>query len=257
MIDKVYILNLPRETYRLQLCHASLLSLTQVPEEKLEVFEAMDNLEYQKSQDICKAAIADGFPGFQNYIDGGWPKKESIGIFALAWSQARFFRHVCEENITACLFLDDRTLGTPFQELDTLVCKLKEIDTSFKYLNTTWGRGDKAWYGKGGKRCLPELPSVAYNLPLNSPVDAVAVISPEGAAWFLEHWVGANTPRFEQFWMCRLPEKGIYTIVSPAYKEAMGVNFVVPSQPSTIHKIVRYPDGSTSTLPLREIEDTS
>ena len=71
MIDNVYILNLPREIKRRYVTEGGLLAKG-VPLSKINVWEANDDRDYEKTRHVCEAAIADGFPEFQVHLDNGW-----------------------------------------------------------------------------------------------------------------------------------------------------------------------------------------
>ena len=136
MIDSVYILNLPREIKRRYVTEGGLLAKG-VPLSKVNVWVANDDRDYEKTRQVCEAAIADGFPEFQVHLDHGWHNDYNIGLLTQTWNYCRFFRYLADIDETVLLIHDEMKLGMEFNHLVGMTAELQGRDPHFMYL-TLW-----------------------------------------------------------------------------------------------------------------------
>lgn len=131
-IDKVYILNVPRCQDRLIF---SVASLTQkgVPWDKISVWEAIDNLAFEKTLDVRDAMIADDFLEADKWFVEDKIYEYPIGYYCQGWSYCRWFRHIVQTNETSLLVQDRRALQIPFDKVSSDISVLRETDPDFLY----------------------------------------------------------------------------------------------------------------------------
>ena len=82
MIDEVVILNLPRCVDRKDHCIRKLIE-SGTPPNKIQVWEAKDDMGYEKTRQVCEAAIADGFPHFGDFLERRLQNRHPIACTAI------------------------------------------------------------------------------------------------------------------------------------------------------------------------------
>ena len=191
----IYILNLPRVTHRLTLCRQELYARG-IPIEKIHTWVANDDRDYEKTHQVCEAAIADGFPKYQSFLDRGEHNRQNIAIFTQSWNYCRFFRHLKDEQKPALLIHDDMRLiqRVPVElygDLNKIVDFLQNQDEIFYFL-ALW-----PWYKEAGDVVL-ENPHILRGI-YRSGADLAQVITPQGAELLLSRFEGYYPPRLESF----------------------------------------------------------
>lgn len=191
----IYILNLPRDTYRYNLCYKNLCAKG-VPIQRIHTWVANDDRDYEKTRQVCEAAIADGFLKYQSFLDRGEHDQWNIAIFAQSWNYCRFFRHLIDEQKTALLIHDDVGFGNEmtYEILNEMVECLQNRDEVFRYL-TLWAFGDKR---KKDYAFVPENPHIVRGIYYYG-CDMAQVITPQGAALLLSKFEGYFPPQLEDF----------------------------------------------------------
>lgn len=123
----VYVLNLQRCSDRKKKSLQSLLAFG-VPEDKIKFWVAKDNLYFEKNSDLMRAAAADGFPIFQQWLDNGDHLHANIGILAQTWSYFDFYRYALENLQDPFVFVhDDWFFIRPYTELAPLVAEAERL----------------------------------------------------------------------------------------------------------------------------------
>ena len=130
----VYILNLEVEQKRRYMCEGALFAMN-APFKRVKRWIAKDDFEYEKSSDVIRAAIRDGFPSFQSYLDKGQQNKDGIAIYTQTWNYCRFWRYLIENNETAMLIQDDRKLRSPYPRMLEIFEELISFDPNFQFLS--------------------------------------------------------------------------------------------------------------------------
>ena len=97
MIDEVVILNLPRCTDRKDHCISKLIERG-TPPNKIRVWKAKDDIDYEKTRYVCEAAIADGFPHFGELLERGLQNRRPIAIITQAWNNLRMLREYFQSD---------------------------------------------------------------------------------------------------------------------------------------------------------------
>ena len=191
----IYILNLPREMKRRYMTEGALRAKG-VPPSKIHIWEANDDKNYEKTREVCDAAIADGFPQYQSFLDKGQHNACNIAHLTQSWNWCRFFRHLIDEQKTAMLIQDDVMLGDQmtYQALNEMVECLSDQDKIFYYF-TLWIR----WFGRRKKfnpKLVPENPHIIQGI-YSKGCDMAQVITPEGAELLLSRFEGYFYPVLE------------------------------------------------------------
>ena len=189
----IYILNLPRDTHRLTLCHKELCARG-IPAEKIHTWVANDDRDYEKTRQVCEAAIADGFPKYQSFLDRGEHNKRNIAIFTQSWNYCRFFRHLIEIQKDAVLIHDDMKFSPrmTYASLNEVIDFLHNRDEPFYFLTLRVFNTDSE------RIEVPENPDITYGI-YNSSSDTAQVITLEGAEFLLSEFEGYSPPRLEHY----------------------------------------------------------
>ena len=206
----IYILNLPRETHRFSLCHKELCARG-IPTEKIHTWVANDDRDYEKTRQVCEAAIADGFPKYQSFLDKGQHNEEGIAIFTQSWNYCRFFRHLIETQKDAVLIHDDMKFdpGMTYATLNEVIDFLHNRDEPFYFL-TLRMRKDLSM------ELEPEFGTenrfVLNGINIHSPSpDTAFVITPQGAE-LLSEFEGWFPPRLERCLYSLGRREGSYSV---------------------------------------------
>ena len=207
----IYILNLPRSTHRLTLCREELCARG-IPIEKIHTWVANDDWNYEKTRQVCEAAIADGFPKYQSFLDKGQHNKEGIAIFTQSWNYCRFFRHLIETQKDAVLIHDDMKfdLGMTYESLNEVTDFLHSRDELFYFLSL---RIDQKIHTKLTREFGTEHRFVFNGVHRNnrSP-DTAFVITPQGAELLLSEFEGRFPPRLEVWILNFNQHVGFYSV---------------------------------------------
>ena len=113
LINEVVILNLPRCVDRKDHCIRQLIERG-TPPNKIQVWKAKDDMDYEKTRHVCEAAIADGFPHFGDFLERGLQNRHPIAIVAQAWNYLRVFREYSQNDKTIVLLHDDWYFKKPY-----------------------------------------------------------------------------------------------------------------------------------------------
>lgn len=132
MIDKVYILHLPRCQDRFIFSVDRLVQMG-VPGDKIKIWEAIDNLDFEKTLQVRDAMLADGFLEADKWFSDEKYRQYPLAYFCQGWSYCRWYRHIAQTDETALLVQDRRGLQIPFEKLLREISVLQESDPDFLY----------------------------------------------------------------------------------------------------------------------------
>ena len=218
----VYILNLQAEQKRRYICEGALFAMD-TPFVHVKRWEAIDDLNYIKSREVLEAAIADGFPAFQSYLNRGVQNKEGIGVLTQTWNYCRFWRHVVAENKTVMLIQDDRRFRVPYP-------KMVEITEEVIYgpnfhLLSLWCRHHAVKDKYLPFRWISDGSPIAHGI-YEGGADVGQIVSPKGAQWLLDI-IGDASPRVEYAIRDRAcNDDNFYTLVD----ESLNLEHLVPDK---------------------------
>ena len=193
----IYILNLEVEQKRRYLCEGALFAMN-VPFRRIKRWVAKDDQDYEKTSDLLRDAIADGFPGFQRCLNNRQQNKEGIAIYSQAWNYCRFWRHLVENKETAMLIQDDRKLRQPYPRMLEIFKELIRFDPDFEFLSL-WCKQEvvhRAFPGRLPFRLISEGSPVAQGIYENGAC-AGHIITPKGAEVLLDLIPGHSPARVE------------------------------------------------------------
>lgn len=114
MIDAIYILSREQDNHRRDISKQKLID-SGVSSEDIHIFKAKSHTDYEKTSDLFKDAIADGFDFFEKAYQNGLQNKSYIGYMAQAYSYFLFWRHIQETEETAILMHDDTQFNCKFE----------------------------------------------------------------------------------------------------------------------------------------------
>ena len=178
------ILNLERRTDRRDVMAGNLQTLG-VPYNLITFHKAPDAMEYETTNDLCEAAIADGFPYFANL------RKSGKGSTACFWGGCRMLRYIASEE-HPCHYgyynQDDILLKISYEKLREIVKYLENYShdnqqSEFLILQM------HTRYGKpyvGSIEPKPIFPSSYIQHGLYGKGEIGLVLSKKGAAFLLE-----------------------------------------------------------------------
>ena len=215
MAIDIYILNLPRATHRFESCSKELRA-REIPVESIHTWVANDDMDYEKTREVCEAAIADGFPKYQSFLDKGQQNACNIAHLTQSWNWCRFFRHLIEAQKTALFIQDDVMLGPEmtYQVLNEMVDCLHDRNGIFLYF-TLWIR----WFNSRASinpKPLMENPHITRGI-YSKGCDMAQVITPQGAAFLLSKFEGYFYPVLEDLVFEELKHRdGFYTLIDEA-----------------------------------------
>ena len=213
------------------MCEGALFAMG-TPFVNVKRWEAIDDLNYIKSREVLEAAIANGFPAFQSYLDRGLQNTENIAILTQTWNYCRFWRHVVAENKTVMLIHDDRRFRVPYPKMVEITKDVIQ-KPDFHFLSL-WCRH----YSVKDKflpfRWISDGSPIAHGI-YEGGADVGHIVSPKGAKWLLD-MVGDASPPIE--WAIRAKaydNDNFYTLVD----ESLNLEHLVPGKkgyiPSRIH----------------------
>lgn len=131
---KVYVLNMPRQTGRRKAMEQA-LKKNKFPSDHIHIWSKQDECStgYEKNSDLIKAAIADGFPIFQRFMDErNIHKHIPIGVIGHTWS---CFRIWWEAEGTALPFMVLHDDHLPIKPYDYYV---QLVETAEKHSKGNW-----------------------------------------------------------------------------------------------------------------------
>ena len=192
----VYILNLKRQWKRRILCQGGLLGAG-TPFEKIKIWVANDDRDYNTTYDVVEAAIADGFPKFQEYLVDDRHKSCSIALMAQMWNYCRFWQHLIDQDETAILIQDDRRFGCFYQELLDIHNLLVDFDPDFEFLSL-WCQiavAKKSFSFRMPFNILPIHQHLAFGL--YESADTGFIVTPKACHLLIESAIGFMPARTE------------------------------------------------------------
>lgn len=214
----VYIMNLPTMTKRRYISIGAMLA-NDVPLEKIHIHRGIDDRKFANSNELIEAAITDGFPQFESYLN----QDKAIARFGQLWNYCRFWRNVVERDKTELLIQDDRRLRYKYPKIIENIEDIIYSD-NFHFLSL--------WGYKGILRAeIKPHPSNKYISEgvIGSGACVCHIVSPQGAQWILENVVG-YIPSFKHVsveWVllgkCQ-NQPGFYTLVNALF----GASNMVP-----------------------------
>ena len=184
MIDEVVILNLPRCPDRKDHCINKLIERG-TPPNKIRIWEAKDDIDYEKSRHVCEAAITDGFPHFGELLERGLQNRRPIAIITQAWNNLRMLREYSQSDKTIVFLQDDWYFREPcdFEYVNYIVRYGMNLDDNLKYISL--------WYNNKDNRVidgiLPEKLLVHGFVGLCH--DVAMVLTPSGAETIMDLWI--------------------------------------------------------------------
>ena len=235
MIDRVFIINIPREYERYQACRQDLLERG-VPEEKISRFDVIDESQYETTQDLIDDAITDGFWAYYRYYD--LCDDVPIGYLSQMRNYLRFFRAATAQWDTVLFLQDRRRLLIDWEEVLEREEALRTVDPSFLYLTFM--------LNKDADPNKPENHVEADNRFIHGiygwASDWAALVTPEGARTIYHSFMGylqnVENPQdiiFEKFMLNNFTEEhgGCYTLAEN------GVTWLkdIEKYPSTLHYV--------------------
>ena len=207
----VYIMNLPTMTKRRYISIGAMLA-NDVPLEKIHIHRGIDDRKFGNSNELIEAAITDGFPQFESYLN----QDKAIAGFGQLWNYCRFWRNVVERDKTELLIQDDRRLGYRYPKIIESIEDIIYSD-NFHFLSL-WGH-------KGILRAeIKPHPSNKYISEgvVGSGACVCHIVSAQGAQWILENAVG-HIPSIKYIFVewilyekCQ-NQPGFYTLVNSPF----------------------------------------
>lgn len=193
----IYILNLEVETKRRYLCEGALLAMD-THFKRIKRWVANDDFEYERSSEVIRAAIEDGFPTFQSYLAKGQQNEGNIACYAQIWNYCRFWRHLVENNETALLIQDDRRFRRPYLRMIEIYKEVSKFDPDFEFLGL-WCKEEvvrRSFPDRLPFRFIFQGSPIAHGIYENGAC-AGHVVTPKGAKTLLEIVPGFFPPRVE------------------------------------------------------------
>ena len=219
-LPHIYIMNIPRAVKRRYVSMGALLAHN-VPLENLHIYKAIDDRDFENSNELLQAAINDGFPQFANYLN----TEQAIARFGQMWNYCRFWRDVMNKwKKTTLLIQDDRRINHNYSRI------IEELSTTLALENfhflSLWGH--KGVLKKDAEiKPTPHDKRVAEGL-IASGACVCHIVSPKGAEWILENAIG-HIPPFKHIsveWVllskCE-KQQGFYTLIDGPF---MATNIV-------------------------------
>ena len=190
MIDEVVILNLPRSVDRKDYCIGKLMERG-TPANKIRVWAAKDDRDYEKTRDVCEAASADGFSIFAELLESGVHNRRPIAIITQGWNNLRVLREYSQSDKTVVFLQDDWYFreSYDFGYINEIVRYGMSLDDDLKYISL--------WYGKDADGIPNNIPSEKLIFPekllargfVGSCHDVAMVLTPSGAKVIMELWL--------------------------------------------------------------------
>lgn len=146
-IDKVYIFTINRARERMLMCLGGLFSMG-VPTDKIEIFYGADFDDYDDINDLCSAAIVDGFPNFEE-VNKDESAKWAFRCVAQYWSYLHLWRRIKENDEIAIVIHDDILLSMKFERYQHIIGHLNHFDKDWRLLNLLSYTSLKEWNREG------------------------------------------------------------------------------------------------------------
>ena len=217
MIDEVVILNLPRCTDRKDYCVSKLIERG-TPPNKIRVWEAKDDMDYEKTRQVCEAAIADGFSHFGELLDRGKHNLRPIAIITQAWNNLRMFREYSQSDKTIVFLQDDWHFREPheFGDVEDIVRYSMNLDANLKYISL--------WYSNKDDRVVDGIPpeKLLTRGFVGFCHDVAMVLTPAGAETIMNLWINQFSLPLESFFYSLISTAmpGFYTSVQHLVKSS-------------------------------------
>ena len=210
MIDEVVILNLPRCADRKDYCVSKLIERG-TPPNKIRVWEAKDDMDYEKTSQVCEAAITDGFPHLGELLDRGKHNSRPIAIVAQSWNYLRMFREYSQSDKTIVFLHDDWYFKKPydFEYVEGIVKYGMNLDDNLKYISL--------WYSNKDDRVVDGIPpeKLLARGFVGFCHDVAMVLTPAGAETIMNLWINQFSLPLESFFYSLISTSmpGFYTSV--------------------------------------------
>ena len=247
---KVFRMNLPRHHVRKDFGNGALVAM-EVPYEEIVIWEGKDTVGYKKTYQLFEDAVADGFPHFQEMLDGYADDWIPIAYASHHWNWCRLLRHLAtQQTEPAIVLLDDYFLSKPYPTYHDLCMYAQKVaaeqKTSLKYIALTHNTAPESQFTEV-ERVMPE--NILYEGIPSNGTDAASIITPAGARWLLKQWSRLLYPILEgaflQFIQKDIDLSGVYTHIAS----------VVKIMPKEISKSTMHVDGDFDNY-LRPLEVT-
>ena len=200
LINEVVILNLPRCVDRKDHCIRQLIERG-TPPNKIQVWKAKDDMDYEKTHHVCEAAIADGFPHFGDFLERGLQNRHPIAIVAQAWNYLRVFREYSQNDKTIVFLHDDWYFKKPydFEYVAGIVRYGMNLDDNLKCISL--------WFNRQHDMVVNGIPSEKLVLPekllargfVSKCHDVAMVLTPSGAETIMNLWINQFLLPLESF----------------------------------------------------------
>lgn len=173
-------MTLERTHRRKDACLGS-LSTVHIPPDTLEPVCGRDDRDYEKSRQLCEAAVSDGFEVFGRLIEAGEHNRRGITDICQAWNFYRLWQKVIDFGKPCMIIQDDWTLAYPicFWDIDAIATELRAD------LLLLGGSEDYAPFRAKTVRCTDSRGTQCVKGIINNQ-DMAMVVSPIGAQYLMD-----------------------------------------------------------------------
>jgi len=233
MIDKVYIFTIDRARDRMLICLGGLFTMG-VPIDRIEIFYGADFEDYGNINDLCDAAIADGFPSFEN-VNKNESQSWTFRCVAQQWAYMHLWRKIKENGECAMIIHDDVLLRMKFDRYEHITGRLDGFDEEWRLLNLLSYTSLKDWNRDG----YGNFNHMIFKGITNHNYDQAIIITPRFVDWIMaspyaDEFTGLDTffveiesdPRFSKW----KDVEGIWTL-----PEELSVTYIPHSTSMTTH----------------------
>ena len=240
-INRIYVMTLERSN-RLPYALGA-LAAKDTPMQYVEPVFGKDDWDYEKSVDLCKDAVKDGFEAFQRILDEGFYKEHPIAYLCQRWNYLRIFRMMVDTGRQNILLQDDYMFfgDVDYWVMDTFAAELEYFGLFKNCLFSMACRSEDHWKNIREFKTFPceffkeLIPRIVSN------VDTGILSSAEGAEWFIE--AVTDTPEPNNFqnvlaWLSNHPEAqpdGNWTTLRRAVCPIYADDLAEIHLPSTVH----------------------
>lgn len=190
---KHHVVNRKSRVDRLLLWQGA-MAAQHVPQSDIVVHVAKDKDDFPTREDVCLAAIDDGFSGFFSYHLENKIDYIGYGMLIGSWSAMRMWRDIKDRGETAVAWLDDYALGVHYQTLENFV---DELQPAPDIIQLCWHYRPDLFTPENNRLPWPvKLPKLKGRklyrrndvmVGCEGTADWALVLSPLGAQWLLEH----------------------------------------------------------------------
>lgn len=200
------------------------LSGMDVPADKVCRFDAKSTHDYSNQEEVCEAAIQDGFYWFESLKDSWMTQRQ----MAIQWTFCAILRELSqtlELNTCALVIQDDKLFRMRRQYFESYISLLDDLQILqiFQWELATEDKVVKKKLAEGSLKPLPprELEfsdqSDIFYKGIHKPGDSAFVVSREGAKLFLT-WIEEyvyDTPEIILYLESASSTPGLYSVVDP------------------------------------------